>query len=398
MDVLDDGTASGQVSLQRQANRRRLMVRDSLTFLTLTAVALVLGGVTTLLFRSFESHREQLAVRWAERGRQALAKGDSKEAVYALRTSLFFRPDERANQLALARALAADGHTVEAENYFLNLWQASPGDGEINLELARLKRQQKQSLGAVQYYRAAVFGNWYGDGAQRRRDVRLELSSYLVGLGQSQAAQAELLLSAGNNPDALSQLRIAEGLAEAGDSRDALAAYRNVLDDKQLAPVAETKIGELCYRVGDYDCAAEHLALALRARKLPASEEARIRSMKEDAGRLSELAVSHDIPSDERAAHLLLDGRIAASSLKTCIAKQAEKVGALTELQAAWKQFDTANKRAQLRHDDDVQDGYRALIFSTEQAVSEQCGPLSGDDALLLYLSGHSETRLGGKF
>ena len=76
------------------------------------------------------------------------------------------------NQLALAQALAASGHVNEAENYFLNLWQSRPGDGLINLQLARLERSRGREQQATEYYRAAVFGTWDGDALTRRRDTR----------------------------------------------------------------------------------------------------------------------------------------------------------------------------------------------------------------------------------
>jgi hypothetical protein len=47
--------------------RRKLILRDSLGFLTLLVVTLVLSGFTLLLFRSFSAHREDLAQRWPRR-------------------------------------------------------------------------------------------------------------------------------------------------------------------------------------------------------------------------------------------------------------------------------------------------------------------------------------------
>ena len=122
--------------------RRGLILHDALAFLALLATSVALFGVTLFLFRSFEQHRADLAVRWAERGRIALQQGKPDAAVTALRTALSYAPDERANQLLLAQALAKAGHTEEATNYFLNLWDARPGDGFINLQLARLARQK----------------------------------------------------------------------------------------------------------------------------------------------------------------------------------------------------------------------------------------------------------------
>lgn len=118
--------------------RRRLILRDSLTFLSLTLFTLALFTVTLFLFRSFAAHRIDLGQRWSDRGRTALAKGQSEQAIAALRTALSYSPGERSYELLLAQALAAAGHTEEAYNYFSGLWDSAPGDGFINLQLARL--------------------------------------------------------------------------------------------------------------------------------------------------------------------------------------------------------------------------------------------------------------------
>ena len=54
------------------ASRRRLLLRDGLTFFVLTLTTVVLFVLTWLLFRSFTEHRAELAVRWAGRGEAAV--------------------------------------------------------------------------------------------------------------------------------------------------------------------------------------------------------------------------------------------------------------------------------------------------------------------------------------
>ena len=120
--------------------RRSLVLRDVLVFLALAAISLVLFGITLGLFRSFEAHRDSLGRSWAAQGQAALAHHDPQAAVPALRAALSYKPDERPYQLLLAEALAGSGHLDEATNYFLNLWTARPGDGFVNLQLARLSR------------------------------------------------------------------------------------------------------------------------------------------------------------------------------------------------------------------------------------------------------------------
>lgn len=393
MDARSRDVEVAPLPSQVKAARRRLMLRDSLTFLTLTLVALAMSGVTTLLFRSFEAHREELAVRWAERGREALAAGKPAEAVTAMRTSLGFRPDVRENQLALARALAASGRVDEAENYFVNLWQSQPGDGGINLELARLARQQGRTFNAIEYYRAAIFGNWSGDGPARRRNIRLELSSYLVELGQGKAARAELLIAAGNNPDAASQLRIGEALEAADAAKDAATAYRNASEDKTFAATAQAKLGELCYAQGDYACAEEELTQALHHSSWTDAQKERMSTLQQNAVRLQTLAASPSVPSALRVEHLLRDGHFAAQRMNVCLAENADATAAFGDIPSRWKTLDTPKNRALLRTDDDLQRQYLELIFEMEKAAEGPCGTASGDHALMLHLSAHPLTR-----
>ena len=209
------------------ATRRGLILHDVLAFLALLAASLALFGVTLFLFNSFQQHRLDLGARWAQRGRLALQQGHPDDAVYALRTALSFTPDERADQLLLAQALADAGHEEEAGSYFMNLWDASPGDGFINLQLARLARRRNDTREADNHYRASIYGSWDDDGALRRREVRLEFADFLIQQHQYAEARNELFTVAGNAPgnvDLTSRSR--KSLAAAGYLSDALSLRR----------------------------------------------------------------------------------------------------------------------------------------------------------------------------
>jgi hypothetical protein len=56
---------------------------------------------------------------------------------------------------------------------------------------------------AINYYRAAIYGTWEGDAPVRRRDLRLELSRYLIAHHDLSSARTELLVAGGNAPDDL---------------------------------------------------------------------------------------------------------------------------------------------------------------------------------------------------
>ena len=87
--------------------------------------------------------------------------------------------------------------------------------------------------------------------------------------------------------------------------------------------------------------------------------------MQKDAERLQELAFTQNVAPALRATHLLEDARIAQDRLKDCTD------AAMQPLAEQWKALDTAHNRATLRHDDDLQEQYGALIFNTEATVQQ---------------------------
>src|SRR5579863_8745700 len=94
---------------QRSIAMRRLILRDSLAILSLGLGTVVLFAITLFLFRSFSTHRADLAQRWAARGSQALDAGKADEAIVDLRAALTYAPGTRAYELLLAQALGEAG-------------------------------------------------------------------------------------------------------------------------------------------------------------------------------------------------------------------------------------------------------------------------------------------------
>lgn len=214
------------------AQIRGLLIHDALAFLALLAVLIALFGVTLVLFRSFQTQRAQLATHWAEQGKAALAAGHADEAVRDLRTSLSYAGDTRpmhADQDLLAEALAQSGHTEEATNYLLTSWETNPGDGFLNLQLARLSRQKGESGDATNYYRAAIFGSWQGDGIVRRREIRFELAAFLLQQQANDEARNELEIIASNAGSDVGVLtNVAQMLEAAGYPDDAQAIANSI--------------------------------------------------------------------------------------------------------------------------------------------------------------------------
>ena len=395
-----------------KASRSGLLLRDGITFLALCGVTIVLFLVTLFLFRSFEAHREVIGERWAARGAAALQAGRPQEAVGALRTALTYR-DTVPERLRLAQALAQAGRTEEAFNYFQTLRETRPGDGFINFQLARLSRQRGDAGEAIDYYRAAILGNWEGDGTVRRREARTELAGYLAQRGQLSAARDELLIASGNTPEtAASDVYFADRLQAIGERTGALDLYKKSLALAPHQPETLAKAGRLAYAMGDYGDAFKLLSAALHGKgsdhEAETDEQKQLAALAADAHRVPELSLSRDLPASERADHLLLAAKVAQTRLQQCTVpstpgsstaqntNQSPAIAAgmpnadLQALKVRWGlQGAHLTKRA-LERDATLEDAVTQLINDTEQGTVAPCGAPQGDDALLLMLATQS--------
>ena len=210
--------------------RRKVILRDSVTLLVLILSTVALYAVTSILFRSFSARRLALGHQFAVSALQALGRGDADQAIRDLRLSLSYAPDETSNQLLLAEALAQAGHPEQARTYFLALLDEQPADGFLNLQLARLARQRKDTQAAIRYYRAAAVGNWNGDSMSERFHAQLELADYLAELGDPRSARAELLVAVADAPEnATVAATIGERFERVNDLQQALKYYEKAL-------------------------------------------------------------------------------------------------------------------------------------------------------------------------
>jgi len=395
--------------------RRRLILRDSLAILSLTLLTVVLFVMTLFLFRSFAAHRADLAERWSGRGRVALAAAKPDEAVTELRAALTYAPGNRDYELLLAQALGETGRAEESEEsyqYFISLWDVEPGNGTINLALARLARARNQRQSAVNFYRAAVYGTWEGDGVVRRAAVRLELARYLIAGGDLAAGRMELLIAGGNAPDDYARdMEIGGLLEQAQDAGDAAAYYQRAADARPGDADAAAADGRLAYKVGDYENARRLLekAQAERAAKPPASTEgakngaatngaasaseqaqtAQDAAMLENAARILDLVPLPTLPARERVARILTARGIAKQRFAACTAQLTSSGGvppAMAALGAGWAGKDGTADDAALLGDSDEQASAMQLVYDTEVQTEKACGAASGDDALLLRL------------
>ncbi len=389
MSVLRTGPAFTQ---EERAEKQRLILFDSVALLSLSAIVVVLSFLTYLLFHSFETHRHELAIRWQRRGEADLRSNRPQQAIEALRSALAYAPSSRDLEVELAEALAAAGERQEATSYFNTLWEAEPGNGKINLALARLAAQQNQQQVATKYYEAAIDGTWQGDGYVRRREVRLELARYLIGLRRLDQARSQLLIAAGNAPnDPQVQLPIAGMLEEAQDPADALHIYREVMQQRGLAPMLLTEAlvgaGRTAYFLGQFDLSREMLERAVAQKSLEAlsaREQQAARSLLEAARQVLQVYPGSHLSVRDRARRVLADVQRAKARLAGCADTTDPDLAAL---RARWLVAPQRLTVAGLESNPQSEENLMTLVYATEQAAAKTCGPPMGQDALLLKLA-----------
>jgi Tfp pilus assembly protein PilF len=385
------------------AAKRRMMLRDATSILIVVVSTIALFGVTLFLFRSFSVHRAALAQRWSDRGRHALAANKPDEAITALRTALSYAPGTRDYELLLASALGRAGYNDESYTYFLGLWDATPGDGNINLALARLAAQKGSSAEAINHYRAAIFGTWQGDGVQRRAEVRAELARYLIEQHDLESARGELLIAGGNTPDSYERdLTLAHLFEQAQDSKDAELYYQKAIALRPGAADVLEAAGRLAYRMNDYAATERLLRRAADERTSQHSPEAAADSeLAGDARRLLELRPATNLAPRERVARIQTIWSAAKKRLSACSAPVANVVAvtapqpALQELVARWARPDATAKTSALLRDPARQEAVLQLAYDTERRLQPICGPATGDDALILRLANGAASPTG---
>jgi tetratricopeptide (TPR) repeat protein len=374
--------------------KRRLILRDALTFLSLALITVVLFAVTLFLFRTFAAHRQELAQRWAARGQVAIVSGHPDQAIVALRTALSYAPGERSYELLLAQALGDAGHTEESYNYFLGLWETQPGNGFINLRLARLAAKKNDMQAAINYYRAAIYGTWEGDGVVRRREVRLELSRYLIAHHDLSSAQTELLIAGGNAPDDVGlALTLAQLLELASAPYDALNYYQKVLAREPNNQQALEAAGRLEDGFGHFEEAHRLLERAKHEHDATASNPAfppNMQTMLDTSEQVLSLAPSKKLPATERVTRIVRARDLAKKRFDSCNGQVSAASGLPSPLQTLgerWKSKEATINRAALLNDTGEQDAVMKLVYDTETQTSQICGAPTGDDALLLMLA-----------
>lgn len=230
---------------------------------------LLLAGLfifTGFLSKLFHAHQASLSRHWSAQGVATLEGGDASRAIEDYRSALVYEPDDQQNEFRLAQALAVAGRTEEASAYLLRLHELSPGNGEINRELARLAVRAGSEPDAIDYYHGAINGAWFQRPRQQRIGSREELSSFLLDAGDTTRAQDEILALAATVPDddAANVLQTADLFLRSGNLPGALREYQIVLKSDPHNAAALAGAGTCAFQMGDYRPAEEYLFRAQR--------------------------------------------------------------------------------------------------------------------------------------
>jgi Tfp pilus assembly protein PilF len=378
------------LSAEERAERRKLILRDSIALFGLFLITILLAILTYILFATFTRHRDVLARRWRANGEAALKRGNPLEAVQDLRSALEYAPDRRDIEIELATALAAAGNNLEATAYFNSLLDAQPGNGLILLQLARLAAKDGNAVLAEDRYQSALDGTWQGDGYVRRREVRLELAGYLISRKDYIRAQTELRTASGNAPDEpRTQLKIAGLMEQAQDPLDALEIYRKQMKHRDAPLEAFEGAGRSAYELGRVEVARESLARAFERPSFGRQDQATQQSLRQiyiDSGRILEIYPDPYLKVRERAARIVDDVKIARARLTACFAS-TNAAGEMANLQGQWQQIPAKLTVRALEQNPQLEQTTMSLVYDTEQQTAQICGAPSGDDALLLKIA-----------
>jgi len=310
------------LTIEERIERHRLIVRDTIALSTLLAIAIALSFVTYLLFHSFSEHQIVLKQRWKARGEQSLANHQPAQAIESLRSALAYDPDDRPLQIELATALAQAGRTQEAVVYFDTLHEAAPGDGMINLQLARLAVSQGNVAAAVDDYQASVDGTWNGDGVVRRREVRLELARFLIAQHRFDEARNQLLIAAGNAADNHPLQLTAAGLLEqAQGEADAYTLYRKAAAYRDTRTEGLAGAGRTAAAQSHYLLARNLLQMALSQPDfghLSDGERAAVHSQLGEAVAVLDLYPAENLPLHVQALRVMRAVQIVRRQIAAC--------------------------------------------------------------------------------
>jgi len=368
--------------------RYRFYLRKRPTLLVLlAALTVALFLAVTGLSRAHDAQRQSLGNRWFNRGVADLNAKRSEAAVIEFRSALLYSPDDYSYQLNLAEALIGVKRTAEASAYLLNLWDREPGNGLVNLELARIAAQRGEIDQAVRYYHDAVYAAWPRDQESKRPAARLELINLLLRIKDLGDAQAELIALAANvGDDPAQQGTVGDLFAKAGDYEHALVSYRIALRADRHNPTALAGVGYAAFQLGQYPLAQHYLQQAIAVRPND-TQSAQLLQTTEMVLRMDPFR--RQISTADRDKAVVDAFTAAGQRLKSCMLPITSSPGSgpPISLNNEWFTMKPHVNIAGLRRDPDLAEKAMDLVFRIERQSSIACGMPTGADLALLLIS-----------
>lgn len=228
------------------------------------AVLVVILALAGFLSYFYRAERSAQAQRHFQQGNTLMEANRYPEAIEQYRSALSSSHSSE-HRLALALALVKAEDWNEAEIYLRELVRSNPTSGPADLGLARVEVHQGNLQQAVNYYHRAIYGTWPAHSQENRVQARLELVETLRKFGEKKQAQAELLALMAVVPgDAAVRKRAAHLLLDLGLPKEALEAFREILQSDKQDAEAYSGLGEAELALGDYRSAQRAFRSAIR--------------------------------------------------------------------------------------------------------------------------------------
>ncbi|HEX5410992.1 MAG TPA: tetratricopeptide repeat protein [Terriglobia bacterium] len=362
--------------------------RETLVLLSLVVLG-IFFAVTGFTVKRYHASQLALGGRWYQRGESALLSNRPGEAVNAFRTALVYARDNTLYQKRLAEALIKSNRLAEAEVYLRTLWSRQPGDGTVNLELARMSANAHNVPDAIRYYHNAIFGLWEGKPEVSRRDVRIELCKFLLAEGEKTDAESELIaLQIELPPDPRAHTQVGNMFLQVEDYRRALSEFQQALKLDSKMPGALAGAGDASYRLAEFPQARRYFQ---RAVELNPHNQGATRKLE-----ISRLVVELDpfqrrLSQAERGRRTVAAFQQALSHLMKCAQSQGanldslQQAGPFASLSARVKKMQPNVSRKVLRGNPDLINDVMDLVTQMEETAQQACGtPPAADEALLV--------------
>jgi tetratricopeptide (TPR) repeat protein len=368
----------------------RILSRELVVILCVLALVLLLA-LTALLSRLYHKKIHTLADAMFAQGEADEQAGQIKAALTDYRNALAYNPSNPLFQFHLAKALAAAGRDEEARSYLLNLLSESPGSGEVNLELARIAKNNNSMADAMRYYQGAMYGEWADDPIAMRWQVRRELCEFLLGRGAVKQAAPEVIALEENIPAGdLARLKIVgQLLLRTQQWARALEVYHTLLaagpnDEDSLAGAAQA-----AFQLGQYVMAMEYFDRLPRERREQPDFANRFDMTRQILAADPFLSGLTAEVRAQRVANALALAQTRAENCARQTGQSLEQAPPRTDLQRVYQQGKNVQRDWTPRYLErfpDRLDAAMAYVFSVENAAATACGEPQGDDRALWLL------------